>query len=729
MEVLKDCKTADDLKDFFRKQRKPNFLVFRKRRKDGVYEFWTINEEDDTIPDAAVLDALVPVSVHHKVINVKEELEKEPFSNLSLQKGTDGRSSPDGRLVDFFQDPECYLKGASFEVDDADGDPEKSQYSVLRDECSNMTRVLRHNKSNIDVYTDAVDLRSSCMACNSTDGCRCFKVLFLYTKKRAFDCITSADQKTFHELWCAWRSHFGDGVYTSQYAPEHFGSKLRVALNMYGGCDTDPFSDEPLCCLPKWEDIRTLQAVEAVAFCIPILVPQERLRNYKDTDPTGQFLPGRNRKGVKQHEGRDIWIIAPDNEGSYNVTADRRARLELLKMRQNNPKASLVSRMQAFADAALMLLMQGDLAEARDFFKEALQIQKSIRQTDFGPSLVQAYARCLRQQDTSESKAEAKKLLEEYGFMIQDDFGSKGEVELCEEEAGKQEDFQPGMKLRSIQDDSDSDVNWSGCPGRRLSFNIGKVFSIKEIRGSFFRATERNLWAPLSAFQDEGVGASAKSGGSEGGTASSQDAAPVGGTQPQGPAGRAFRKKGQQETFPDGKDAVPGLFSARFNDENKETEHKFRRVYEILKGHNFPVLMVAAKAGDDFGKLTTRYLSQIEENQGVLICVCTKHYAEITSSPFSSYHELKYAQEYQLDVLPLKVEDVYPPEPPSGKDHLYDKDGDAKATIKMVFKPNVVFEDCRDLDEMQIARKIADKLLKKKTPRDMSQPMQGSGRG
>lgn len=40
-----------------------------------------------------------------------------------------------------------------------------------------------------------------------------------------------------------------------------------------------------------------------------------------------------------------------------------------------------------------------------------------------------------------------------------------------------------------------------------------------------------------------------------------------------------------QEAFPDGKDALPGLFSARFD--GGPTEHKFRRVYEILKALTF----------------------------------------------------------------------------------------------------------------------------------------------
>ena len=103
--------------------------------------------------------------------------------------------------------------------------------------------------------------------------------------------------------------------------------------------------------------------------------------------------------------------------------------------------------------------------------------------------------------------------------------------------------------------------------------------------------------------------------------------------------------------------------------------------------------MVAAGGGDDFGTSTMKYLSELEKKGGVLICVCTKHYAEKTKSPFSSFHELKYAQDYQLDVLPLKVADVYPPRPPSGPDHPYDKEEEAYDIIKMVFRPNVAYTD------------------------------------
>lgn len=441
-QVLKECKSTDDLKDFLEKPKtepdeaeKPylHLFVFR-RRKDGADEFWTTEEDFKGLSDIARLRATAewfPMSVRNKVINVKEKLDKmkeelnkmteKDRGALKLEKGING--IPKGELIEFFQDPERYVKGAVFEVDDAASG--SSEYFASRNEHNNMTRVLCHSKTEIDVWVDAVDLRSGCTECDGKDGCRCFKVLFHYTKTLAFGSITSAHKK-FHELWCSYgkRAHFGDGLYASQYAPEHFGSKLRVALNNYGSCDTDPFSDEPLCCPKYWEDIRTHWAVEAADFCIPILVPKELLRNFKDEDKKGKFKAGCNHNGVKQHDGRDVWIISPPDNDSRNVMSGTTQRLELLRMRQENKKVSPLGRMQAFADAAHILFQQGDLAEAAQKFEEALKIQKSREKTSFGLSLVQAYALCLRKQDTYESKQKAKDLLKEHGVASDADSGS-----------------------------------------------------------------------------------------------------------------------------------------------------------------------------------------------------------------------------------------------------------------------------------------------------------------
>ncbi|CAE7873804.1 unnamed protein product [Symbiodinium necroappetens] len=152
------------------------------------------------------------------------------------------------------------------------------------------------------------------------------------------------------------------------------------------------------------------------------------------------------------------------------------------------------------------------------------------------------------------------------------------------------------------------------------------------------------------------------------------------------------------------------MFSARFD--GGEVEAKIRRVYKILKDHRFNVLMVAAKGGDDFGTMTMQYLNETYEKRGVIISVCTRHYGEKTSSSYSSFKELRYAQDWAVDVLPLRMHEVYPPEPPSGPGHKFDKKGEAKALIRMIIPPSLAYIDCRELSETEIARKIADSLLK-----------------
>ena len=40
-----------------------------------------------------------------------------------------------------------------------------------------------------------------------------------------------------------------------------------------------------------------------------------------------------------------------------------------------------------------------------------------------------------------------------------------------------------------------------------------------------------------------------------------------------------------------------------------------------------------------------------------MLTVCTKDYGEMTGSPHGTFYHLKVAVEYQIDVLPLQVED------------------------------------------------------------------------
>ena len=141
-------------------------------------------------------------------------------------------------------------------------------------------------------------------------------------------------------------------------------------------------------------------------------------------------------------------------------------------------------------------------------------------------------------------------------------------------------------------------------------------------------------------------------------------------------------------------------------------ETRFRRVHQLLKEHGFDTLMVAAKGSDDFGVKTLECLGEIRRRNGVMIAVCTANYGEITDSPYSSHAELRFAFDKSIKVLPLKVVDTYPPQPPGGPDHKYDEKYTAQTLCEFVFKDSVVYLDCRGKPEEEIAAMIAKELLK-----------------
>ena len=163
--------------------------------------------------------------------------------------------------------------------------------------------------------------------------------------------------------------------------------------------------------------------------------------------------------------------------------------------------------------------------------------------------------------------------------------------------------------------------------------------------------------------------------------------------------------------IPSGDLAPVSMISARFD--GSDLEAKFRAVHRLLRDHNFDVLMVDADCGDDFGDHTMEFLSRIDQENGFMLAVCTEHYGEITASKYSSFCELKYAYDQGLRVLPLKVVDTYPPQPPCGLDHPYDKKGKARGFIKAMFPTSKVYLDCRDKSVSKTARMIADQLLAK----------------
>eukprot|EP00434_Breviolum_minutum_P015714 symbB.v1.2.013846.t1/scaffold988.1/size146321/3 len=168
--------------------------------------------------------------------------------------------------------------------------------------------------------------------------------------------------------------------------------------------------------------------------------------------------------------------------------------------------------------------------------------------------------------------------------------------------------------------------------------------------------------------------------------------------------------------IPTGEGTPVAMFSARFD--GGPTEQKMRRVHKILVDNSYNALMVEVDAGESFGVLTARYLGQLKADKGLMIAVCTHHYGEMTSSEFCSFYELKFAVTHGIKVLPLRVEDTYPPQPPCGNNHL-DKHRDALGFIDMKIGPDVLYVDCRTMSEMDIACAIATRLRKLRDERQV----------
>ena len=97
-----------------------------------------------------------------------------------------------------------------------------------------------------------------------------------------------------------------------------------------------------------------------------------------------------------------------------------------------------------------------------------------------------------------------------------------------------------------------------------------------------------------------------------------------------------------------------------------------------------------------------------------MLAVCTSDYAEKTASQYSSHAELKFALDEGIEVLPLKVTEEYPPKPPYGKDHLYDKDGEARTLVKLTMPKSKVYLDCVGKDAAYIAQEIAGVLTNRR---------------
>lgn len=149
------------------------------------------------------------------------------------------------------------------------------------------------------------------------------------------------------------------------------------------------------------------------------------------------------------------------------------------------------------------------------------------------------------------------------------------------------------------------------------------------------------------------------------------------------------------------------FISARFL--NDQTEEQARELYQELLNLNVSVFMVHAKAGDDFGSETMRCLYHMK----TLIAFCSSKYGAKTNNPYSTYYELKYANDNNKHILPIRRCEEWPPAPLD-----YDGESEGKIQNHFVFKPSMLHLDWfdREWDAALCAAEIKEIIDEKHHP-------------
>ena len=60
-------------------------------------------------------------------------------------------------------------------------------------------------------------------------------------------------------------------------------------------------------------------------------------------------------------------------------------------------------------------------------------------------------------------------------------------------------------------------------------------------------------------------------------------------------------------------------------------------------------------------------LERLIRDKGMMLAVCMSDYGEMTKNGFSTYYELQEAIKNDIDVLPLRVQEDWRPNPPCGE--------------------------------------------------------------
>ena len=133
------------------------------------------------------------------------------------------------------------------------------------------------------------------------------------------------------------------------------------------------------------------------------------------------------------------------------------------------------------------------------------------------------------------------------------------------------------------------------------------------------------------------------------------------------------------------------MLSGRFNTDLNKT--RIRDLNSALQQRGVPTFMVRAMPGDDFGPMTMAGLYFAK----MMVAVCTNDYGEMTGAGYETYHELSYAWKHHLPIIPVRLCDPYPPEPPGDE---------GKAQNSFVLSCSQIYIDARSMSTEELADQI-----------------------
>ena len=133
------------------------------------------------------------------------------------------------------------------------------------------------------------------------------------------------------------------------------------------------------------------------------------------------------------------------------------------------------------------------------------------------------------------------------------------------------------------------------------------------------------------------------------------------------------------------------LLSARFD--TPERMPYLRKIKQALEEKGVPTCLVDLMGGETFGMETMKALYHAR----AMAAFCSENYGALTGARYETFHELRYAWEHQITIMPVKLCNDYPPRPP---------DEAGRIQNAFVLSKSLIYIDGMGLSEEEVANEL-----------------------